>query len=139
MDVQNATRFARPSACQASGDDVKPITIIVLLIITILLSGFVGVRTNYQLNKLLQVSHSSTYSKEEEFRLYDQMLKMASNNEISQADVIRIVENQKKQRTAAYDITEGAQEISTSMNATLIVLIILQIALLIYYVKKANA
>ena len=117
---------------------MKPRTIIVLLILTILISGFVGVRTNYHLGKLLQVSHSSTYSREEEFRLYDQMIKMASNNEINPADVIRIVESQRKQRIAAYNVIDGAQEVSISMNTALIALVILQIGLLIYYVKKEN-
>jgi len=117
---------------------MKPKTIVVLLISTILLSGIVGVKTNYDLNKLLQVSHQSTYSKEEEFRLYDQTLEMAGNNEISQTDIIRIIKSQKKQRTAAHAIMEGAHELPLSMNATLIFLIILQIGLLIYYAKQSN-
>ena len=117
---------------------MKSKTIVVLLISIILLSGIVGVKTNYDLNKLLQVSHQSTYSKEEEFRLYEETLKMARNNEISQTDIIRFINSQKTQRTAAHTIMEGAQELTLSMNATLIFLIILQIGLLIYYVKQSN-
>jgi len=94
--------------------------------------------TIFNLNKLLQVSHQSTYTKEEEIRIYDEIQKMASNSEISQSDIIRIVESQKKQRSAAYKIMAGSQKTSTKMNATFIVLIAFQIVLLIYYVKKSN-
>ena len=120
------------------GESMKPKAILVWLTATILLTGIVGVYTSHSLNKLLQLSHRSTYSKEEEFRLYDKILEMTSNNEISTTDVIRVIESTKKQRTAAHKVLESAEEISTNMNAILIVLILFQIVLLAYYAKQSN-
>ncbi|MGB5327610.1 MAG: hypothetical protein WBO58_05255 [Gammaproteobacteria bacterium] len=109
-----------------------------LLIVSIPISAGISVRSIYSFNEIIQASHNTSYSLEEETNLLDQMIEKADKNEIEGLDLVRIFKSQKKTRIAAHDVMNSSNELSIHMIATLILLVIVQMCLLFLYMKKCH-
>ncbi len=109
-----------------------------ILILSIILSAFIGAGANYYLNDFLQRSHRTTYSLEEEVDLYDQMIEKANNKEFQPDDLVRIFVSEKKRRVAAHNLMPASQRIFESVVAILFVLGIFQVYLVYLCFKSKN-
>jgi predicted PurR-regulated permease PerM len=106
------------------------------LVLFILLSAVIGGGSAFYFNKLIQLSHKTTYSLEEEIDLYDQTIDKVNKNEVKASDLVRVFESEKKRRIAAHDVMNSSQEISRDVIVVLILLSVVQILLVFLYAKK---
>ena len=117
---------------------MKANTPISFLVFLFLASAIIGAGSTYYLTEIIQLSHKTTYSLEEEIYLYDQIIEKANKNEIEQSDLIRIFASEKKRRIAAHNVMNSTQKLSKKVIATLIFIVIGQMVLVFLYMKKKD-
>ena len=110
----------------------------IFLILSILASASVGAGASYYFNKILYVSHTTTYSLDEELTLYDQMIEKTKKKEINESALIRLFESYKKSRISAHKLMETSQRLSNKVFLALGLIVFLQIYL-IFYVRKSKS
>jgi hypothetical protein len=109
-----------------------------LLVLSFPTSAAIGGVSIYLLNEIVQTANSTTYSAEEEMYLLDLMIEKARKNEIDSVDLVRILESQKKNRNASYDLVNSIQGMSNSVIVALVFVVIGQLSLLSLFIKKRN-
>ena len=108
------------------------------LVLSIPISAIIGAGSIYLLNELLQTSHRTTYTNEEEIATYDRIIEMAEKNEIESSLIKKAFVSQKTSRIAAHKIMDGSKEFRNKVIVALIFSIVLQLSLLHSYIKKSN-
>lgn len=115
---------------------VKPKNLLMPLLVSIIASFVIGVGSAYYFNKIIHLSHDSTYSLENELYLYDEIIEKVKREELEASDLIGIFTSERARRIGAHNVMDSSQEVFYSLVVIWALIITAQTIFLFISMKK---
>ena len=106
--------------------------------LSISLSTVFGVYAIYAMNEIIQTSNESSHTLEEELLLADKLIAKLHKGEVTDEDMIRIIENHKDVRKGDHDLNGTLEKIFFKGVIVFGFILALQFLVLSWYLKKEN-